>query len=289
MSAKAQSHREVYQVEFGGPAGAPRVVLVHGLGGSHANWSALGPLLAVATRPVAVDLAGFGFTPGTGREATVTANAHLLADFVRDEIGEPVYLVGNSMGGMISALTAAARPELVLGVVLIDPTLPKPRGVHLDPAIRNQFLGLLLPGVGSKVLAKRQATTTARQRVEATLAFCCADPGRLTPAQVDAEVAVTEARDGSAAKARISAHIAATRSIIRLSAAPAYRRELAAIRAPVLLIHGIHDRLVPIGSADAAARQFPAWDYRRLECGHIPHMELPAGVADSILTWIEDR
>jgi pimeloyl-ACP methyl ester carboxylesterase len=33
----------VHYVDFGGAAGAPRVVLVHGLGGSHLNWCLLAP------------------------------------------------------------------------------------------------------------------------------------------------------------------------------------------------------------------------------------------------------
>src|SRR5690349_14745248 len=92
-----ESRQYPYRVEHGGPDGSPCVVLVPGLGGSHANWSALGPLLATAARPVAVDLAGFGFTPGGRREARVGANADLLARFLAEEIGEPAILVGNSM------------------------------------------------------------------------------------------------------------------------------------------------------------------------------------------------
>ena len=275
-----------FRVDHEGPEGSPRLVLVHGLGGSHVNWSALAPLLARTTRPVALDLAGFGFTLGGRREANVNANAALLTRFLRDEIREPVFLVGNSMGGMISVIVAAAHPELVRGVVLIDPVLPKPRGVTLNPQVRNAFGALLIPVLGPRTMAKRQAAVSIRRRVELTLALCVADFSRLTTEQLEAEVALVEAREDAAD--RITAHVAATRSLVRRVYGGSYKRELAAITRPVLLLHGVHDVIVPVASADAAAARFPHWTYHRMDAGHTPQMELPALTTDHITTWIEE-
>src|SRR5919107_5072968 len=97
-------------VDHGGPAGAPVVVAVHGLGGSHANWHDLAPLLTDTHRVLAVDLAGHGRTPRAGRSASVRANAALLGRFVEQVVGEPVVLLGNSMGAAISVLHTAAHP-----------------------------------------------------------------------------------------------------------------------------------------------------------------------------------
>ena len=55
----------VHYADFGG-TGRP-VVLVHGLGGSYANWLAVGPRLAALGRVYALDLAGHGLTPSLGR------------------------------------------------------------------------------------------------------------------------------------------------------------------------------------------------------------------------------
>jgi pimeloyl-ACP methyl ester carboxylesterase len=111
----------VHYVDFGGPAGAPRVVLVHGLGGSHLNWCLLAPRLAQVLRVLAVDLVGFGLTRPEGRAATVHANVALLDRFVAEVAGAPAILVGNSMGGMISILEAAAQPRAVAALALLDP------------------------------------------------------------------------------------------------------------------------------------------------------------------------
>ena len=64
-------------------------------------------------RVVALDLHGFGLTPGARYTSTVQRNARLLDRFVREVTGTPVILVGNSMGGLISILQTAAAPDTV--------------------------------------------------------------------------------------------------------------------------------------------------------------------------------
>ena len=134
----------LHYVDFGGPDGCdgegsqPPVVLVHGLGGSHLNWVGIGPELARGRRVVAVDLAGFGLSPSLGRSTSVHHNASLLSRFIHRVLGRPVVLVGNSMGGMVALLLAGNRPEQVVGLGLIDPSLPIPRQ-RQDPQVAGTF------------------------------------------------------------------------------------------------------------------------------------------------------
>ena len=51
------------------------------------------------------------------------------------------------MGGLISILQAAAAPDTVQGLVLIDPALPLPRRTP-DRQVGSQFLLYALPGLG---------------------------------------------------------------------------------------------------------------------------------------------
>ncbi|HCT75633.1 MAG TPA: alpha/beta hydrolase [Micromonosporaceae bacterium] len=275
----------VHYVDFGGPADAPGVVYVHGLGGSHLNWTALAPLLSEHVRAVAVDLPGFGRTPAAGRRTTVRANAGLLRRFLQRLGGGPSILVGNSMGGYVSMLVAVDQPTLVSGVVLVDPTLPMVGRIQIDPAIRRQFFLNGIPGVGEWSLARRYATVPARQRVSEVLERCCSDAARVPKEMVEAMISLEEEltlRRGHAAE-----HLAAARSIVRGLARPwSYWRRLQAIRHPVLLLHGTHDRLVPIASAHAAAKRLPHWTFTELDAGHIPQMETPEPVAAEIIKWL---
>ena len=78
----------LHYLDFGGPAGGPLIVCVHGLGGSAANWVALAPLLTGGCRVVAPDLAGHGLTQSRGRGTGVAANRALLHRFLASVANE---------------------------------------------------------------------------------------------------------------------------------------------------------------------------------------------------------
>lgn len=96
----------------------PAVVILHGLAGSAREFFPTADVLP-EFRTVLVDLRGHGAStrcPGDlSREAFV-------ADVVRviEAVGPPVALVGQSMGGHTAMLVAAARPDLVSRLVLLE-------------------------------------------------------------------------------------------------------------------------------------------------------------------------
>src|ERR1700738_1035107 len=105
----------VHWVDFGGPAGVPPSVIVHGLGGSHLNWVRIAGPLAERNRVIAIDLPGFGFSPAAGRRTTIEANRKVLDRFINETLRSPVILMGNSMGGAVTILESAARLRQVAG------------------------------------------------------------------------------------------------------------------------------------------------------------------------------
>ena len=88
----------------------------------------------------------------------VTSNwPHLvqqLAEFVQAEVaahGTPAYLVGHSLGGFLSLMLAARRPELARGLVLLDsPVLGGWRAQMLALAKHSGMVGSLSPGAVSR-------------------------------------------------------------------------------------------------------------------------------------------
>src|SRR5215469_202938 len=169
----------VHYLDFGGPAGAPLVVAVHGLGGSAVNWSAMAPLLTDRYRVVAPDLAGFGLTESGARRADVSSNRALLHRFVEAVASCPAILMGNSMGGMIVLLEANAAPQTVAGLILIDPALPF-QPVRPDPLVTAVFALSTAPVLGP-MLARQRRLLPVESMVASTLALCCVDPGRVPP------------------------------------------------------------------------------------------------------------
>lgn len=72
-----------------------------------------------------------------------------LADFARELQGEgpPAFLVGHSLGGILSLMCASRCPELVRGVLLIDsPVIGGWRATTLGLAKRTPLVGALSPG-----------------------------------------------------------------------------------------------------------------------------------------------
>ena len=269
------------------------IVFVHGLGGSHLNWCPLGPQLAAGRRAVAPDLHGFGLTPGTRATSTVRANARLLDRFIREVVGTPVILVGNSMGGLISILETAANPGLIKGVVLIDPALPLPVQKP-DWQVSGQFLLYTVPGLGPYTVAKLMRSVPPETAVQQVVELCFADPSRADPEVIKAEVALSTQRHPATpaeASARARIFLAAARSLLRvLGRRQHYYAMMAGIDVPVLLIGGEADRLVPIAAIRHAAARNPRWESVIFPgVGHVPMLEVPDAVSGAIRDWLAQQ
>jgi len=268
----------------------PPIVFVHGLGGSHLNWCLLGPQLAAGRRAVALDLRGFGLTPGRRSNSTVQANARLVDRFITEVIGTPVILVGNSMGGQITIMETAAHKDAVKGMVLIDPALPPPQ--QPDWQVTGRFLLYALPGLGELAVARLLACVSPRAAVQHLLELCYADPSRADPEMIKAEVALTALRRPATpaqALAPARTFLAGARSMLRISARRRrYAATMAGIDIPVLLIGGDADRLVPVAAMRQAAARNPHWESVILAgVGHVPQLEAPGAVTAAIQDWLD--
>src|SRR4051794_607587 len=105
------------------PGQAPTCVYLHGLGSAS---SADFPLIVrdpqlTGYRAVLIDLLGFGYSdrPATFPH-TMEAHADTVARLL-DHLGiDQCHLVGHSMGGSVAIALAAARPDLVSGLVVAE-------------------------------------------------------------------------------------------------------------------------------------------------------------------------
>jgi pimeloyl-ACP methyl ester carboxylesterase len=277
----------VHYLDFGGPARAPMIVCVHGLGGSAVNWSALAPLLTDRYRVLAPDLAGHGLTRSGGRGTSVTANRDLLDRFIRSMSAGPVILMGNSMGGMISLLEVAYSPDLAAGLILVDPALP------FMPARPDLLVAAMLALGGTPVIGRAVLSGVRSLPPDATvagvLALCCADPARVDPAVRAEHLEVARRRAQFSDAGRDMAN--ATRSVIAMAGfgrgGLGYRQAIRKVECPVLVLHGERDRLVPVSVARAVARANPSWSLVVVPgAGHVPQLELPNECAAAIASWL---
>jgi pimeloyl-ACP methyl ester carboxylesterase len=275
----------VHYVNYGGPDGAPLVVLVHGLGGSHANWEPLAPLLTIDCRVLAVDLPGFGLTQGAPRPATVVANRRLLSRFLAAVSDGPVVLVGNSMGALISALQAAQEPATVSALALLDPALPVGLSVP-DPLVVSTIGASAVPVRVRRAFSRWRPLPTLEELTMHSLRLCTGDPSSVSRSVIDQHIALARRRRTiPGANADL---IVAARSLAPfLTQRRRYAAMLRSLRMPVLMIHGDKDRLVPIRAARAVAAANPAWRFEvAAGVGHVPMLEAPEWTAGVLRSWL---
>jgi pimeloyl-ACP methyl ester carboxylesterase len=108
-------------VEAGVGGSEPAVVLEAGLGDAAAAWERVIPLLAPHVRVVAYDRAGLGGSAPAPGLVTIDRQVDDLAAIITGLAAGPCVLAGHSWGGVLVQLLAFRRPELVAGLVLVDP------------------------------------------------------------------------------------------------------------------------------------------------------------------------
>ncbi|HEY4624549.1 MAG TPA: alpha/beta fold hydrolase [Blastococcus sp.] len=114
-----------------GEAG-PHVVFIHGLFGQGRNWTSIAKGLAGDHRVTLIDLPNHGHSPWTDRVDYLDMAESVAAELER--LGEPVVLVGHSMGGKVAMQLALRRPELLRALVVVDiaPTVYPLQGGRTD-------------------------------------------------------------------------------------------------------------------------------------------------------------
>jgi len=271
--------------EYGGEG--PLILLVHGLGGSTENWDVAGPLLATNGRVVAIDLIGFGDSEPGDRRPRVEDNAGLVAEVIQILGYDQATLIGNSMGGLISMITAVEHATCVDRLVLVNPALPVSRRRPPDLEVLTKLLGPLVPGIGVPAFRVYRAAHSPEEETAETLRMIAADPETVP---VWARERLTEANRRRRGRSwAIPAFLEADRSIARYVLSPRrFSRMIHKIGAPTLLIHGSEDRLVSVDSARWAAAERPDWTYEEMgNVGHVPMLEVADRFASMVHDWLE--
>jgi len=117
--------------------GSPTVILTAGAGGSTDDWRLVQPQLGRTTRVCAWDRPGYGLSSKTTHEETVAETAaDLVAALKVARMKGPFVVVGHSLGAYETLLLKDRAPETVVGMVLVDPSIPD-QGDRLNKAVNK--------------------------------------------------------------------------------------------------------------------------------------------------------
>jgi pimeloyl-ACP methyl ester carboxylesterase len=122
-SARLPDGRTIHLVCMG--RGSPVVILTAGGSGWSVNWAGVQAGAAAKTRVCSWDPAGLGLSSPSSRPQTSDyMTADLEAALRARRIDGPYVMVGHSLGAYPSLLLADRQPTKVVGMVLVDPSLP---------------------------------------------------------------------------------------------------------------------------------------------------------------------
>jgi pimeloyl-ACP methyl ester carboxylesterase len=263
--------RPINTIELG--EGEPALVFVHGLSGCWPNWMEQLAAFAGERHVVAMDLPGFGHSPGHAGEVSMPGYAAILQRLLAELGVERAVLVGNSMGGLIAAELAAAAPGLVERLVLVSPaglsTYENRLVTRSMPAIRRLQQVLAL---GAAWTASHSDAIAARPRTRGlVLEGVVAHPERI-PGPLAAEQLRGAGTDG---------FLSALEAIVEYDLEP----RLGQIQCPALVVWGTKDRLVTVRDAPRFTAAIPnASEVIYEDTGHMAMLERPAEF-NELLAW----
>ncbi len=234
----------------------PAVILLHGLGASAQVWMPVMAPLAAGHHVYDLDQVGFGASDKPLIEYRIATFVDFLHEFMVTQKIAKASLVGNSLGGWISAAFALKYPDMVDRIVLVDAagvTFPAPPKVDLNPATLADTVELMKALFYNKQMVDENFVRMVFQ-------------GHL--------------RNGDGY------------TIQRLMSGFSNGREflddkLPSLKTPTLLLWGRQDELTPLSMGEQMQKLIPGSKLTVLEqCGHVPQIEKPQEFTQAVLGFL---
>lgn len=101
--------------------GDKTVIMIHGLGSYLRAWERNMEEVSKTARVIAIDLPGYGKSSKQPHSGAMTFYAEIVKELVKELDLKNVVIAGHSMGGQIAITTALEYPDMVQGLILVDP------------------------------------------------------------------------------------------------------------------------------------------------------------------------
>ena len=253
--------RSVNYIDFGkANDDVTPLLFIHGLGGCWQNWLENIPYFARNGRVLAIDLPGFGSSQMPKEEITIHGFSSFLDAFCERLGLDQIDLVGNSMGGLVSANYSSNYVSRVRRLVLCSPAGAYATRIGRLPMLPGEQVNKRL-----RTLASRFSKEVVRRKRARWLILngVVRYPNRIRP-ELLYEMSFGFGSPGfwSAMNAMLS-HGNGT--------------ELEKIEAPTLIVWGKSDKIVPVRCAEIFEKQIPISQKVIFEkTGHVAMLERPA-------------
>jgi len=240
----------------------PIFLFIHGIGGNKTNFQ---PLISCLpdSQCWAVNLPGYGSSALLDVELTFPALSDWLGQFIERQIGQPVHLVGHSIGGMLALEHIIRAPEQAASLTMLGAT--SAFGGR-DDQFKNAFLEQRLAP-----LEMGKSMYEIAQMTVPDLLGAKAEP-QARQAAIDSLSQISEHQ---------------WRAILSCLVTFNQREQIASIKKPVCVVAGEQDQNAPAPTLQKMAQKFPHAEYHCLNgIGHLLPLEAPSQIAQIIKTFI---
>lgn len=255
---------EVHFADMGEQGERPALIFVHGLAGCWQNWLEQLPHFAKTTRVIAPDLPGFGRSPMPPWDISIERYARLIGELCDFAGVERAVLVGNSLGGFVTAQAIAgattAGETRFEKLVLVSAAGISHAELRPEPTVLAARLAV---GLAPLSLAYQEQAMRRPRLRDSAFRTVFSQPSALRPELLYEQYSNGAGKPGFLpAVAAVAGHEIAD--------------ALAEVETPTLIVWGRDDMIVPV--ADAAGYASALKNSQTVifdETGHVPMLERP--------------
>jgi pimeloyl-ACP methyl ester carboxylesterase len=253
-----------------GNKSGPVLVLVHGSNASLFTWEPWVARLHNDFRIVTMDMPGHGLTGAVPNQDYSQEGMVKFVDEVADKLGLRKFAIGgNSMGGGVAARYAEEHPDRVTALILVDAAgEPTPMGDRVPLVFKIARIPVL-----NKILLH----LTPRSLVEEGLDDAIVRKNIITDKMIDQYWEF----------ARMDGSRAANGARFMLPFTDDVKKHIGDIKAPVLILWGAQDHLIPVVAAHEFQADIPGSQLVIYPAtGHIPQEEVANRSAQDVRTFL---
>ncbi len=276
-TAKADDVTLTYMERQSSVKNAESIILLHGFSANKDNWIRFTKALDKKYHVIAIDLAGHGDSEQLlTTDYGLIKQAERLDAFMSGLKVDRFHLVGNSMGGAISALYSTKYPSKVSSLTLID-------AAGINGKNSSEYFQALAAG-------KNPLIATDEASFDFRMDFTMSQPPLLPWPLYPAFVRITLAR--AELNEKIFSDMVATKEHLEaINFQHNIKETIAGQNLPTLIMWGEDDRVLDVSAAAAFKQLIPAARVHIFEgVGHLPMVEIPnesAEVYQQFLSAIE--
>lgn len=247
------------------------VLMIHGFGAAYTHFNKMTELMKNDYRIIRIDLPGFGLSdlPKLNEGENYTQKYREYLSFLLDTLQlDSLYVIGNSMGGLVTWMAAVEHPEKVKKIVLLNAagydleTVLKARGKFRSKFMRN-------------IAAKGMPLSMSRKGMQASF---------FNAEKVEEDYVKTMNKF-----INIKGNIPNMLSVILDDHFPDTAL-VQKVQCPTLIIWGREDKTIPVAHTEKFKRDIPNSKVVIFEnCGHCPMLEEPEKTTRECVRFFEEK